>query len=140
MLHFGFQQSHVDNSLFLCHRVGKMVALIVYVDDIVLTGDDVDGISKVKSFLNDQFEVTDLGHLCYFLGIEVAHSSRGIYISQRKYILDLLQQAGLADSRPVDTPIEVSHRLADTEGELLSSTDASQYQQLVGKLIYLSMT
>ncbi|KAK8946894.1 hypothetical protein KSP39_PZI006799 [Platanthera zijinensis] len=140
MLRFGFQQSHADHTLFLRHRVGKMVALIVYVDDIVLTGDDVDGISEVKSFLNDQFEVTDLGHLRYFLGIEVARSSRCIYISQRKYILDLLQQTGLANSRPVDTPVEVSHRLADTEGELLSSTDASQYQRLVGKLIYLTMT
>ncbi|XP_059640054.1 uncharacterized mitochondrial protein AtMg00810-like [Cornus florida] len=138
MLKFGFHQSAVDHTLFLRHSSGKTVALIVYVDDIVLIGDDTTGIDEVKSYLGRQFEIKDLGPLRYFLGIEVARSKTGIFISQRKYVLDLLSASGQLGARPADTPIEQNHRLTDSEGELLSNI--GQYQRFVGKLIYLSMT
>jgi hypothetical protein len=67
------------------------------VDDIIITGDDVAEITRVKSCLNKAFEVKDLGQLRYFLVIEVARSKKGIVLSQRKYILDLLSDMGMMD-------------------------------------------
>ena len=66
-----------------------MTILIVYVDDIVLTGDDIGEVERLKKVLATEFEVKDLGQMRYFLGMEVAKSRKGISISQRKYVLDL---------------------------------------------------
>ena len=92
MLKYGFQQSQGDHTLFIKHSpLGKVTVLIVYVDDIVLTGDDAEEMQVLKEYLAKEFEIKDLGCLKYFLGIEVARSKQGIFISQRKYVIDLLQ-------------------------------------------------
>ena len=75
--------------------------------------------------------------LHYFLGIEVSRSPKGIYLSQRKYVLDLLSETGLSGCRPVATPIEQNHRLISKDGP---PVDRERYQRLVGRLIYLSHT
>lgn len=74
MRKYGFQQSNSDHTLFLKHRVGKITALIVYVDDMIITGDDVEEISRLQEQLSTEFEMKNLGGLKYFLGIEVARS------------------------------------------------------------------
>ena len=76
----GYQQSNADRTLFFKHQSGKIVILIVYVDDIVITGNDDDGIACLKRMLAKSFEVKDLGFLHYFLGIEIAYGSQGIYL------------------------------------------------------------
>ena len=83
------------------------------------------GIEKVKQHLSNEFEVKDLGQMRYFLGIEVSRSSRGIYLSQRKYVLDLLSETGMSGCRPALTPIEQNHRLTSESGE---PVDREQYQ------------
>ena len=65
--------------------------MIVYVDDIILTGDDIEEIERLKKILGKEFEIKDLGQLKYFLGMEVARSKNGILISQKKYTVDLLK-------------------------------------------------
>ncbi|XP_019053156.1 PREDICTED: uncharacterized protein LOC109114639 [Nelumbo nucifera] len=115
-----------------------MAALIVYVNDIIITGDWDSEIQRLKRFLSTQFEVKDLGPLRYFPGIEVARSNQGIFISQRKYILNLLKDTGKLGAKPADTPIDVNHRLGDCSDEPIANT--KQYQKLVGRLLYLSMT
>lgn len=94
--------------------------------------------SRLRDHLFTQFEMKDLGGLKYFLGIEVLRSSAGIYISQRKYILDLLTEVGMVDAKPADLPMIPNHRLDIVQGALL--IDREQYQRLMGKLIYLSHT
>lgn len=79
--------------------------LSVYVDDIILTGDDRSGIVQVKKNLSSVFDVKDLGDLKYFLGIEVARSRHGISLSQRKYSLNLLRDTGMTGCRPASTPM-----------------------------------
>ncbi|CAN6687870.1 unnamed protein product [Malus baccata var. baccata] len=69
--------------------MGKLTALIIYVDDMIVTSDDKEEISSLKDYLATEFEMKDLGGLKYFLGIEVARSKPGIFLSQRKYVLDL---------------------------------------------------
>ena len=80
----------------------------------------------------------DLGRLKYFLGIEVLRSNKGIFISQTKYVLDLLAETGMLDCKPVETPMMMNHGLQMIEGGKL--VDRMQYQRMVGKLIYLAHT
>uniref|UniRef100_A0A2N9IWM2 Integrase catalytic domain-containing protein n=1 Tax=Fagus sylvatica TaxID=28930 RepID=A0A2N9IWM2_FAGSY len=101
-------------------------------------GDDTAGICDLQKFLSQQFEMKDLGTLSYFLGLEVTSSSDGYYLSQAKYASDLLSKAGLTDSKTVSTPLELNVKLNTTDGEPLS--DATLYRQLVGSLIYLTVT
>lgn len=133
----GYKRSNTDHTLFFRRNRGKIAVLIVYVDDIVVTGDDSEKIAHLKAQLAQAFEVKDLGHLRYFLGIEVARSSKGIFLSQRKYILDLLTETDMLGCRPIATPIEQNHRLVADTGV---PADRERYQWLVGRLIYLSHT
>ncbi|KAK8954463.1 hypothetical protein KSP39_PZI002722 [Platanthera zijinensis] len=139
ILQIGFTQCHADHTCFVRAATdGRRAIVLVYVDDIILTGDDSAGISEVKATLRAAFEVKDLGSLRYFLGIEVARSRQGISISQRKYTLDLLRDSGLLGCRPARTPMDTNHRLHAESGDPLP--DPSQYQRLVGRLIYLTNT
>ena len=139
ILSLGFTRCHSDHTCFTHRRPdGRTVIILVYVDDIIITGDDVSGITKVKKALSQSFDVKDLGSLRYFLGIEVARSRQGISLSQRKYTLDLLQDTGMMGCRPASTPMDPNHKLSIESGELLP--DASVYQRLVGRLIYLTNT
>lgn len=121
--------------------------LILYVDDMNITGDEQEGIHSLKTFLNSQFDVKDLGLLWYFLGIEVVYSPKGYLLSQMKhlankekkeYLADILQQAGLTNSKIVNTPLELNHKLSASAGTPLS--DPSRYQQVVWSLVNLTIT
>ena len=89
--------------------------MIVYVDDIILTGDDMTEIERLKKALASEFEIKDLGELKYFLGMEFARSKKGIFVSQRKYVLDLLKETGLMGCKPAETPIEPNLKLEATK-------------------------
>ena len=108
----GYRQSNSDHTLFIKHQQGKVTPLIIYVDDMVITGNDVVEMDRLQRQLASEFEMKDLGELKYFLGIEVARGREGIYLCQRKYILDLLTETGMLDCKPIDTPIEQNHCLA----------------------------
>lgn len=133
----GFVQCQADHTMFVKHSVdGKIALFIVYVDDIVITGDDYDQINHLKNLLAKEFEVKDLGQLKYFLGMEIARTKNGISVSQRKYTLDLLQETGMLGCKAANTPIEPVKR---SEEESVPA-DKDRYQRLVGKLIYLTHT
>ena len=135
---FGYSQGQTDHTLFVKHsEIGKMAVLIVYVDDIIITGNHIEEINSMKRMLAKEFEVKDLGTLKYFLGMEFARSKKGISVSQRKYTLDLLKETGMLGSRPSKTPIELGDKKKMFDG---GPVDKGRYQQLVGKLIYLSHT
>ena len=92
----------------------------------------------MKQCLAKKFEIKDLGKLKYFLGIEVAWSKQGIFISQQKYVVDLLRETGMMASKLVATLIEQNHRLSEAPKE--KKVDQKIYQQIVGRLIYLAHT
>ena len=104
---YGYNQCQTDHTLFIKHFLaGKIVVLIVYVDDIVLTGNSTAEINKLKELLAREFEIKDLGNLKYFLGMEVARTRKGISVSQRKYVLDLLNETGMMGCKPAETPMD----------------------------------
>ncbi|BBH04526.1 HXXXD-type acyl-transferase family protein [Prunus dulcis] len=117
-------QSNANLTLFLKRDGRRLTTLIVYVDDIVVTGNDTGEQLKLQKYLSKEFEMKDLGDLKYFLGI--------------KYVLDLLTKTGMLGCKPADTPIKMNHKLCEDMDQ--EPTNKKQYQRLVGRLIYLAHT
>jgi hypothetical protein len=105
---------------------------------MLITGDDPEYITFVKDHLCDQFMMSDLGSLSYFLGIEIESTAAGYYLSQSKYIHDLLARSGLYDTRTAATPMELHLHLKPSDG--LPLADLTRYRHLVGSLVYLTTT
>ena len=136
---FGMLHSTADHLVFYHHNsLGQCIYIVVYVDDIVITSSDQDGIQKLKQHLFTHFQTKDLGKLKYFMGIEMAQSSSGVVLSQRKYALDILEEAGMLDCKPVDTPMDPNVKLVPGQGESLG--DPGRYRRLASKLNYLTIT
>ncbi|CAM8982071.1 unnamed protein product [Rhodiola kirilowii] len=135
---FGFSPSLNDYSLFTYDKGGEFLALLVYVDDVIITVTSTTLMDSVKQFIHSQFKIKDLGQLHYFLGIEVARSSSGIFINQRKYALELISEAGLLGCKPSTTPMDPKHNLSLSSTPALA--DPAIYRRLVGQLIYLTVT
>ncbi|KAJ0523146.1 putative RNA-directed DNA polymerase [Helianthus annuus] len=137
----GFVQSSCDHSLYIMCKSSVLLVLLVYVDDIIVTGNSVAEIERVKALLSDHFKIKDLGVLKYFLGLEVVYDKSGLCLNQRKYCLELLAEFGYLGCKPAGTPIELSHivnkKSIEEKEELVNITN---YQKLIGKLIYLSLT
>ena len=106
-------------------------------DDIVITGSDSTGISSLKSFLHCQFHTKDLGMLRYFLGVEVMRRKHEIFLSQMKYVLDLLSETEKLGAKPCSSPMAPGVHLT-REGELIENP--KRYRRLDGKLNYLTVT
>ncbi|KAK3037852.1 hypothetical protein RJ639_031893 [Escallonia herrerae] len=120
---YGFLQSHADHTLFTYRKGDVFLSALMYVDDLILAGNNSTAYSSFKKYLNDCFKLKDLGPLKYFLGIEAARGPRGLFLSQRKYALDILSESGLSASKPAAFPMEQNHGLALAGGPLLSDQD-----------------
>ncbi|GJS77671.1 putative RNA-directed DNA polymerase [Tanacetum coccineum] len=138
LLDVGFKQSHADHSLFIFKEKDAFVAALIYVDDVVLVGNDPHKIQATKGFLDKRFSIKDLGPLKYFLGIEVAKTKEGMVLSQRKYTLDILEDVGMTGCRPSTFPMEQNLKL--DKCDKAACVDGNQYRRLIGKLLYLQAT
>jgi len=133
-----YTQSQSDHSLFIKNTNTSFTILLVYVDDVIIAGNSMLEFHNIKFILHSTFKIKDLGQLKYFLGLEVAHSSKGISLCQRKYCIDHLTDTGHLASKPVSTPSEPSCKLhQDTSAPY---TDVASYRRLIGRLIYLTNT
>ncbi|XP_071687777.1 uncharacterized protein [Rutidosis leptorrhynchoides] len=135
MKNYGFKQSNSDHTLFLKQRNNLITCLIIYVENMIITGNDQEEIANLKLNLFKEFEMKDLGRLKYFLEIKVLRSQQGIFICQNKYIL---AETGLVDCKPAESPMIPNKRLYIEEKG--NPADQSQYQRIVEKLIYLTHT
>ncbi|KAH6555955.1 hypothetical protein KP509_1Z214500 [Ceratopteris richardii] len=95
-------------------------------------------IKEVKRLLEKEFKISDLGKLSYFLGMEITYAEHGIYVSQKRYLLNLLKKFNMENCREASTPLEVNHKLSKYDGEEFK--DMRKYQSLVGSLIYATLT
>ena len=134
----GFRGSTTDPSLFIYSSAGTFLYMLVYVDDIILTGNNPTAVDHVVNNLSSTFALQDMGPLSYFLGIEVKSSGQDLVLSQKKYILELLQKAGLSQSKPVSSPCSTKAPL--TLGDSPSFDNPVRYRQVVGALQYLTLT
>ncbi|XP_016737763.1 uncharacterized mitochondrial protein AtMg00810-like [Gossypium hirsutum] len=134
----GFVASKAESSLFIQHSESQLLYVLIYVDDIIVTGTNSQTIDGFVRRLDAQFSLKDLGQLNYFLGIEVQYTSTGVFLNQRKYVLDLLQQAGMDKSNSLPTPIVPTCQLSAHEGNPVD--DAHLYRSIVGALQYVVIT
>ncbi|KAK6119598.1 hypothetical protein DH2020_046661 [Rehmannia glutinosa] len=138
LLAFGFTHSVHDHCLFYKISAGRFLALVVYVDDVLLSGSHEEDIAALKLYLDQFFTIKDLGFAKYFLGIELARGSHGLYLNQRKYVLDILTDVGMLDCKPASTPLPTGLKLVAKGGVPLPSPD--RYKRLICCLFYLNMT
>ncbi|KAE9584498.1 putative RNA-directed DNA polymerase [Lupinus albus] len=132
----GYKQSSHDHSLFTKASSNSFTALLIYVDNLILAGNNISQINLVKHQLHHMFKIKDLGPLKYFLGLEICRSSKGIILSQRKYALDILANTGFLASKPTATPIAEGTTLSlDASG---AYSDPTSYRRLVGRLLYFT--
>ncbi|KAD7478862.1 hypothetical protein E3N88_01998 [Mikania micrantha] len=119
LMNLGYKQSVADPSLFIYKRGKVHVAALIYVDDVIIVGNDLDQIQDTKKELHQQFTIKDLGSLKYFLGIEVVQIKDGMVLSQRKYTLDILRDMGLEDPKQphLEAAIRVVRYLKSTLGQ-----------------------
>uniref|UniRef100_A0A3Q7EDZ0 Reverse transcriptase Ty1/copia-type domain-containing protein n=1 Tax=Solanum lycopersicum TaxID=4081 RepID=A0A3Q7EDZ0_SOLLC len=128
----------------------ELLVILVYVDDLLVTGSSLHHIQQVRKDLQHRFKMKDLGELKYFLGIEFSRTNDGILMNQRKYALGLVSELGLTGCRPASTPLETNHKLTSIEfdecsGKVSNAEDTvlddfGKYQRLIGRLLYLTMT
>lgn len=139
LLNAGFHQNkRSGNDIFI---------ILIYVDDLLITGSSNTMIDEAKKVMHQQFKVKDLGELRYFLGIEVLRSQQVILLNQRKYTLELISELGLSGAKPTITPLEINQKLTSVEydkgvGMQVEDhmVDVTGYQKLIGKLLYLTIT
>ncbi|XP_057444716.1 uncharacterized mitochondrial protein AtMg00810-like [Lotus japonicus] len=134
----GFQQSTADHTLFVKKTSSSFTALLLYVDDVLLTGNDITEIVSVKQSFHAQFRIKDIGEAKCFLGLEIVRSTTGIVLNQRKYTLELISDSGLLGCKPASTPMDHSHKLGVSTGKPLD--DIGSYRRLIGRLLYLTTT
>ncbi|KAE8659142.1 Detected protein of confused Function [Hibiscus syriacus] len=134
----GFCLAKSDASLYVRKTSDSLVYLLVYVDDIIVTGDKEVVVQSVIDMLNAQFSLKDLGPLSFFLGVEVSYEGCDVVLSQQKYIQDLLQKHGFGEVKSLPTPMVSNIKLSANEGTPLE--DAARYRSIVGALQYIVIT
>ncbi|KAH9673545.1 retrovirus-related pol polyprotein from transposon RE1 [Citrus sinensis] len=134
----GFHESLADYSLFIYSHDSVLLYLLIYVDDILITGNSSYHISQMIHHMSKLFSMKDLGPVHYFLGIEATQTAMGLHLCQTKYILDLLHRTEFLHSKPMTTPAVSGRRLSLFDGDLLSNP--TEYRSVVGALQYLTIT
>ena len=134
----GFVASVADASLFILSHESVTVYLLLYVDDIIITGNNSTTISNIISQLSTAFELKDLGPLRYFLGLQIDYKKAGFFVHQHKYLTDLLHKFNMTNCKAASTPIATTPILTTTTTNLLS--DPTPYRSLVGALQYATCT
>ena len=112
LLENGFEKYEGEPTLYIKNKYGKMLNVVLYVDDVIFTGNDDYLIENFKSVMKDEFEMTDMGLLRYFLGIEVEKNENNIFISQAKYVNEVLERFNMQDCKAAITPIVMGLKLS----------------------------
>ena len=138
LLNWGFKNSISDTSGFYTHKDGRMLLILVYVDDILITEESFADVQQVIKDLNLQFALKTLGSVNYFLGFEVTSTSSGLHLSQSKYAAGLLYKTNMSTTKSSPTPMSLANKLSLNDSDTFSNP--SLYKSTLGALQYLTMT
>ncbi|CAL9028826.1 unnamed protein product [Prunus brigantina] len=135
----GFHKCPFEHTLYVkTEEEGKILMVCLYVDDLIFTGSDAKMFDEFKKSMMMEFEMTDLGLMHYFLGLEVIQSTAGNFICQKKYAQDILNRFQMDDCKPFGTPAEYGLKLCKDKGG--KEVDSTFYKQIIGSLMYLTYT
>ena len=125
-----------DNSLYVRNRQRGPLFIILYVDDLVIGGENLKDIEQVKTQLSGKFEMKDMNELHYFLGMKVIWTPNGILLTQRHYILNILFKFDMAKCKPISTPLDCNLKFHEDSDNVCEPT---QYRKIIVSLIYLTI-
>ncbi|KAJ4728947.1 Retrovirus-related Pol polyprotein from transposon TNT 1-94 [Melia azedarach] len=135
----GFRRSYNDATLYIKTSASADTLIIsMYVDDLLIIGSRIDDVNDFKQQLYQKFEMTDLGEMKFFLGLQVHQTAEGIFVSQQAYVINMLKKFRMQHCKPTSTPLIVNQKLTKFDGD--TKADAFRYRSLVGSLLYLSAT
>lgn len=134
----GFVESKADYSLFTYHHNDVIIILLVYVDDILLTGNNEIHLQSFITKLDTEFSMKDLGHLHHFLGIKASFTSGGLYLTQASYVMALLKRTNMDGAKPYRSHALSGKKLGHDDGDPLD--DPFEYRSVLGALQYLTLT
>jgi hypothetical protein len=138
LLHLKLIKSTTDYNMYLAVRKGKLTIILLYVDDLLVTGDDKEEVMRIKTELITQFDMTDLGEVQMYLGAEVIKNQAGIWLHQRRYILQTLEKFGMSHCRPTKIPMDPGTLLKiDMKSP---PCDANMYRAMVGCMRWITTT
>ncbi|WVZ84354.1 LOW QUALITY PROTEIN: hypothetical protein U9M48_031394 [Paspalum notatum var. saurae] len=138
LLKSGFVMGSVDKTLFLLSRGGDTLIVQIYVDDIIFGGSSHALVSSFAEHMNREFEMSLMGELQFFLGLQIKQGPEGTFVHQAKYTRDILKKFEIGDSKPMTTPMSTNTALdADEDGE---AVDQKEFRGMIGSLLYLMAT
>jgi hypothetical protein len=142
LVNLGFMCTHSDAGVYHCHDDGGTLIIILYVDDITILGDNLKNVNKLKTTLSNRYEMTDLGEIDSYLGVQIKHdrSTKRLEIDQSRYVLEIISHFGLSDTNPARTPLPsgADVHLEKYDGEA-SQADIKLFQQIIGSLLYVQI-
>lgn len=134
----GFTQCPYEHALYVKKNNGNLLIVALYVDDLIFMGNNGEMIEEFKRAMTREFEMTDLGIMKYFLGLEIRQEKTGIFVAQETYAKEILKRNKMADCNPVLTPMEPGVKLSKFDGG--ERVDATKYRSVVGSIRYLTCT
>jgi hypothetical protein len=132
----GFKKGTVDNDLYIKSEGDNLLFVLVYIDDIIFGCTNESSVQWFANSMQIEFEMSMIGELSYFLGLQVKQSSAGIFISQEKYLKEMLKKFQMEDSSPVSTPMVVGCKLS--KDDISPDVDQSSYCSMIGSLLYIT--
>ena len=138
LVHLGFHKSQSELTLYVKHQGTNILVISLYVDDMLVTGSNVEEINWFKVEMKKVFEMTDLGLMSYFLGIEIKQNQDEVFLSQRKYAKEILKKFLMENCKTVNTPMNQKEKLIKDDGS--DKVNESEFRSLIGCLIYLTAT
>ena len=138
LFQLGFKNSKADSSLFIYTHGPIICYFLVYVDDLVITGNDIQFVDHIIQKLGEKFSLKDMGNLSFFLGVEVIPTHAGLFLSHHQYIRDLLSTTNMLGAKDVSTPLSTTASLKLFDGT--APVDSIDFQRVIGSLQYFSLT